>query len=486
MTQTLWTSRDAARATGGRVTAPWSATGVSIDSRTLEPGDLFVALRGPNFDGHRFAGDALAKGAAGVLVDHLPDELEGRTVPALVVDDTQAALEALGRAGRARTAARVLAITGSVGKTGTKEALRQCLGTQGKTHASVGSFNNHWGVPLSLARLPADAAYAIFELGMNHPGEIRALVAQVRPDAALITTIAPAHLGNFNSVDEIADAKAEILEGIVPGGVAVLNRDNPFFDRLNVAAEAAGVRRVIAFGEADGAQVRLLGCDLYAACSAVQADVRGKALDYCLALPGRHWVMNSLAVLAMVSAAGADVVRAAEEFARLRPAAGRGERHLIRTADGAIEVIDDSYNANPTSMRAAIDVLARAKRGGNRRRLAVLGDMLELGEHAARMHADLTAPLAEADVDLAFTCGPEMAALDAALPAERNGGHADDSEAVARLVAAAVRPGDTVPNQGLRRRPHGPGGRGAEGARHRRDERRRRQRDGGQRCCITS
>ena len=450
MTQPLWTSDTAAKVTGGHATAPWSATGVSIDSRTVAAGDLFVALHGPTFDGHRFAADALKRGAAAVLVDHIPDELDdrGSTVPALVVDDTQAALEALGRAGRQRTRAKVIAVTGSVGKTGTKEALRQCLAAQGTAHASAASFNNHWGVPLSLARLPADSDYGVFELGMNHPGEIRALVDQVRPDVALVTTIAPAHLGHFGSVEEIADAKAEIFEGLASGGIAVLNRDNAHFGRLQAAAEAAaeaaGTTRVLSFGEAHGSQMRLLECNLYAGCSAVRADVRGKVLDYCLALPGRHWVQNSLAVLACVSAAGGDPVAAAAEFARLRPATGRGERHRIDLEGGALELIDDSYNANPTSMRAAIDVLARSKRGAGRRRIAVLGDMLELGDHSAQMHAELAAPLAEADVDLTFTCGPEMAALDAALPAQRRGGHAGESEALAQALVAAVRPGDTV------------------------------------------
>jgi UDP-N-acetylmuramoyl-tripeptide--D-alanyl-D-alanine ligase len=443
MTETLWTAQEAAKATGGTATGDWTAAGVSIDTRTLEPGELFVALRGPSFDGHRFAGDALAKGACAVMIDHVPDDLPADATT-LRVSDTQRGLEALGAAGRARSRARVLAVTGSVGKTGTKEALRHALGRQGKTHASAASFNNHWGVPLSLARMPRDADFAVFELGMNHAGEIGALVRQVRPHAALITTIAPAHLGNFHSEEGIADAKAEILEGIVDGGTAVLNRDNRHFARLERAAREQQVSHIATFGQDPAAGVRLLDADYHADASDAHALVHGRELRFRIALPGRHWVINALGVLALVHAADADVAQAADSLATLAPAAGRGARRRIRLADGTLELIDDSYNANPTSMAAAFDVLGRAALSAQGRRIAALGDMLELGVHSADMHAGLAEPIRQAGIDQVFTCGPEMAALDAALPEGLRGGHADDADTLADLVAASVRSGDVV------------------------------------------
>ncbi|MBK1696496.1 UDP-N-acetylmuramoylalanyl-D-glutamyl-2,6-diaminopimelate--D-alanyl-D-alanine ligase [Rhodovibrio salinarum] len=443
MTEPLWTAQNAAKATRGTATGDWHATGMSIDTRTIQPGDLFVALRGPSFDGHRFAADALSKGAAAVMIDHVPDNLPA-DAKTLRVTDTQAGLEALGAAGRARARAKVLAITGSVGKTGTKEALRHALSTQGKTHASSASFNNHWGVPLSLARLPQDAAYAVFELGMNHPGEIGALVRQVRPHAALITTVVAAHLGNFDSEEAIADAKAEILEGLLNGGTAVLNRDNVHFARLERAAREQQISHVATFGEAGEADVRLLSADCHANASDVHAVVHGLELHFRVALPGRHWVTNTLGVLAMVHAVDGDVRQAADSFATLTSATGRGARRHIQLAAGTFELIDDSYNANPTSMAAAFDVLGRAELGPDGRRIAALGDMLELGLHSAELHAGLAAPIEQAGIHLVFTCGAEMAALEAALPAPLCGGHAEDSEALGALVAANVRAGDVV------------------------------------------
>jgi UDP-N-acetylmuramoyl-tripeptide--D-alanyl-D-alanine ligase len=418
------------------------ADGVSIDTRTLHEGDLFVALKGPNHDGHRFIPDALAAGAAAVVAERLPEGTPA-DAPALLVEDTQAALEALARAARARSRARVVAVTGSVGKTGTKEVLRQCLAAQGKTHASVGSLNNHWGVPLSLARLPADADYAVFELGMNHPGEITPLTRMVCPDVAVITTIAAAHTAFFGSLDENAKAKAEISQGVVLGGAAVLPRDNPYFNRLAEMALNAGVARIIGFGDDAEADARLLDCSLHARCSAVTTEIKGETYDYCLSLPGAHWVTNSIAVLAAVAALGADVGKAAGEMAHLRPVAGRGERHEVRLPGGTVEVIDDSYNANPASMRAAISVLGQGRQDGGRL-IAVLGDMLELGADSATCHSDLLYPLNEAGVDLIFTCGEEMAALDAVLPLGIRGGHAATAAELAPAVTEAVRAGDTV------------------------------------------
>lgn len=439
----LWTAEEVAQATGGRLTGDWAAMGVSIDSRTLETGDLFVALKGPSFDGHDYAGKAIKAGAAAAMVHRRADGID-ESDPLIIVDDSFAALWRLGTAARERSHARLIAVTGSVGKTGTKEALRLCLEPQGLTSASVGSFNNHWGVPLSLARMQRDADYGIFELGMNHAGEISELTALVRPHVSIITNIEPAHLGNFDSITGIADAKAEIFEGMDANGCAVLNRDNALFHHLRDKAEAAGLSRIITFGRHQEADARLIEESLHATCSGVKAVIRGVELDYCIAMPGAHWVMNSLAVLAAIGAAGADMTAAAAQLANLRPLKGRGERHSIETQGGSFKLIDDSYNANPTSMRASLEVLGRSSLGENGRRIAVLGDMLELGDQSAEMHASLAAPLQENGVDLVFTCGPDMAALHEALPKTLRGAHAEDSKALAGAVVQAVKPGDSV------------------------------------------
>jgi UDP-N-acetylmuramoyl-tripeptide--D-alanyl-D-alanine ligase len=437
----LWTAAEAAAATGGTNTGSWTAQGVSIDSRSLLPGDLFIALKGPKFDGHDFIAAAFDKGAAAAMVSRAARNA-GKQL--LVVADTQAGLENLGRAARTRTSAKVIGVTGSVGKTGTKEALRHALERQGPTHASTGSLNNQWGVPLSLARMPHDAAYGVFEMGMNHPGEIDALTRLVRPDVAVITTIEPAHLGFFPSVEAIADAKAEIFNGMEPRGCAVLNRDNSHFDRLAERAKAAGVGRIIDFGAHADAAVHLIDCHIYASASAVTASVQSEIVDYCLSLPGRHWVMNSLAVLAAVKAAGGDIGTAAAAMATLEPMAGRGLRRKIAAAGGDALLIDDSYNASPASMRAAIAVLGAAQPESGGRKIAVLGDMLELGADAERLHAELAEPLRQAGVDLVFTVGESMRALHDALPARRRGEHATTAAEIAEIVARRLRSGDVV------------------------------------------
>jgi UDP-N-acetylmuramoyl-tripeptide--D-alanyl-D-alanine ligase len=441
----LWTSEEVARETGGRTAGSWQATGVSIDSRSLAPGDLFIAIKGPRVDGHDYVRQALERSAAAAVVSRVPPGCERG--PLVVVADTQTALEALGRAARTRVKAKVIAVTGSVGKTGTKEALKLVLERQGKTAASVGSLNNLWGVPLSLARMPRDATFGVFELGMNHPGELAPLSRQVQPDVAIITTIAAAHKEFFETVMDIAEAKAEIFAGM-RGGVAVLNRDNPFFPVLLVAAYAAGIERVISFGAHPEAQARLASCKLGATGSEIVARIDGRELHYRLGVPGRHWAINSLAVLSGVLAVGADVERAAAALADLAAPKGRGQRHRIAIRGGGFELIDDSYNASPTSMRAAFEVLAAAEPGQGGRRIAALGDMLELGTEAAQLHASLADPLRAAGVDLVFTAGPLMAALDAALPAALRGGHTENSEELARLVVAAVRPGDVITVKG--------------------------------------
>ena len=443
----LWTAAEAAAATAGRATRDWAATGVSIDSRSIAPGDLFVALAGPNFDGHDFIAGALAKGAAAALVHRLPEGV-AETAPLLVVADTMVALEELGRASRRRCAAQVIGVTGSVGKTGTKEALKRALERQGPTFATAGSLNNQWGVPLSLARMPRDTAWGVFEMGMNHPGEIDALSRLVRPDVAVITTVEPAHLGFFPSVEAIADAKAEIFAGMEQRGAAVLNRDNLHFARLAAAARDRGITRIVAFGVHPDATVRLIDSHLYATASAVTASVMGEIVDYCIAIPGQHWVMNSLAVLGAVKAAGGDVGAAAAAMSSLQPLDGRGRRHRIAAGDGTAELIDESYNASPASVRAALAVLGAMIPGKGARRIAVLGDMLELGDEAERLHAELAQPLTEAGVALVFTVGTSMRALYDALPKRLRGGHAAGSVEMAEIVARRIRPGDIITVKG--------------------------------------
>jgi UDP-N-acetylmuramoyl-tripeptide--D-alanyl-D-alanine ligase len=436
----LWTAEAVAAATGGSARGDWVASGVSIDTRTLARGDLFVALVGPNNDAHAFVGQALDRGAVAAVVSRAP---EGNVDPAglVVVGDTQAALEALGRAGRDRTQARVAGITGSVGKTGTKEALRHVLSCQAPTHASAASYNNHWGVPLSLARAPEDASYGVFELGMNHAGEIRGLVAQVRPHVALITAIAPAHLEFFPSVEAIADAKSEIFEGLEPGGVAVVNRDGEHHDRIRAHAERSRAGRVVTFGRHPAADWRLWELRLGTEASEVVAVHAGGRLAYRVGMPGEHVALNSLGVLAVVEALGADVAQAAGSLVDLQTLAGRGERRSIAVGDdGQALLIDESYNASPASMRAALALLGQMPG----RRVAVLGDMLELGEQAGQLHAALAASVEEAGVERVFTCGCHMAWLQDALPAARRGAHATDSASLAAAVADALRPGDAV------------------------------------------
>ncbi|MDE2228991.1 MAG: UDP-N-acetylmuramoylalanyl-D-glutamyl-2,6-diaminopimelate--D-alanyl-D-alanine ligase [Alphaproteobacteria bacterium] len=437
----LWTATEAAAATGGTNTGAWIAQGVSIDSRSLLPGDLFVALKGPKFDAHQFVAAAFDKGAAAAMVAKAVTDV---AKPLLVVADTQTGLEELGRAARVRTDARVIGVTGSVGKTGTKEALRHAFEPQGATHASTGSLNNQWGVPLSLARMPRDTAFGVFEMGMNHPGEIDALTRLVQPNVAVITTVEPVHLGFFPSVEAIADAKAEIFNGMDPRSRTVLNRDNPYFGRLAERAKAAGISRIIDFGAHADAAVHLIDCHLHASASAVTASVQGEIVDYCLSLPGRHWVMNSLAVLAAVRAAGADIGTAAAAMATLEPMAGRGLRRNIAVAGGDALLIDESYNASPASMRAAIAVLGAAQPQNGGRRIAVLGDMLELGTEAARLHAELAGPLQDADVDLVFTVGDAMRTLHDTLPARRRGEHAAAAAEMGETVARRLKRGDVV------------------------------------------
>jgi UDP-N-acetylmuramoyl-tripeptide--D-alanyl-D-alanine ligase len=389
---------------------------------------------------------ALAKGAAAAMVARVPSAVPSGA-PLLIVNDTQAALEALGRAARTRARARVAAVTGSVGKTSTKEALRLALDADHPdrpTHASIASFNNAIGVPLTLARMPADSQHAVFEIGMNHAGEMTPLVRMVRPEVAIVTNVEGVHTENFpDGIQGVAAAKAEIFDGFENGGAAVLNRDNRFFEFLAERARQRGAH-VTSFGTAEGADIRLVEFRADGMESDVVASVHGTTLAYRLAAPGRHWALNSLAVLAAAEALGVAPPVAAAGLARVAPAKGRGQRHRLKLADGTYELIDDSYNASPASMRASFEVLKAAAPGAGGRRIAVLGDMLELGPQAPELHAGLAQPLMAAGVDLVFTCGPNMARLHDALPSRLRGGHAPASDTLLPLVRAALRPGDVV------------------------------------------
>ncbi len=442
MTPPLWTREEARQATGGAVHGrDWQATGVAIDSRTLTAGDLFVAIRGERHDGHDHVMAALEAGAVAALVDHVPPGLED--APLLVGRDTLADLRALARAARARTRARVIGITGSVGKTSTKEMLRHTLSEQGPALATRGNLNNHIGLPLSLARLPADAAFAVLEMGMNHAGEIADLAALARPEVALITTVDAVHLENFDSVAGIAEAKAELFQA--GPTVAVLNRDNAHFALLETRARAAGAERILSFGRAEGSDARLEHVTLSPEGSTVQATVLGAPLSYTLGPPGMHWVLNSLGVLLTVAAAGGDTAAAAAALAHVTAPAGRGGQHTIPTPDnGVARLLDDAYNASPASMEAAFATLACIPPTGNGRRLVALGDMLELGPESPALHAALAAPLAAHGIDGVFTCGPNMAALHQALPEARRHAHAEDAESLLPCVRAALRAGDVI------------------------------------------
>ncbi len=447
----LWTAADIASATSGKTNGRWTVSGISIDSRTLKAGDLFIALKGPNFDGHDYVATALAQGAAAALVHRAPADSANYHDRMIVVKDTFAALENLARAARARSAARVIAVTGSVGKTGTKEALRLGLASQGATHATEGNLNNHWGVPLSLARMPAATRFAVFELGMNHPGEIAPLSKLVRPHAAVITTVEAAHLEFFQSVAAIADEKAAIMAGLEAGGVAILPCDNSHFARLTAAAKKYECGRIVGFGTGGDAQARLVAWSLTPDGTQVAAEFDGQRIMYDMIVSGRHWALNSVAALAAIQAIGADVRQAAGALAKLAAPPGRGARHRVAVREGTILVIDESYNASPAAVRVLAETLAQMHQpvgGSGGRLIMVLGDMLELGAGAPALHADLAPSLKAAEIDLVFTAGDLMERLHDALPQSMRGGHAKTAQALTPLVTAIVRPGDVIAIKG--------------------------------------
>ncbi|MFK7746504.1 MAG: UDP-N-acetylmuramoyl-tripeptide--D-alanyl-D-alanine ligase [Roseobacter sp.] len=446
----LWTSKDAVAATGGRSTTAWEATGVSIDTRTLEPGDLFVALTDMR-DGHDFVAQALEKGAAAALVARIPMGLSD-AAPLLIVDDVLTALEDLGRAGRARMQGRVAAVTGSVGKTSTKEMLLAMLADQGRAHASVASYNNHWGVPLTLARMPEDTEFAVIEIGMNHPGEIAPLAKMAQPHVALVTTVAAAHLEAFDDINGIAVEKASIFEGVVPGGVAVLNADIETSAILMSKALDCKLHDVT-FGEF-GYDFKLVRADLQQDVTVVQAEMAEKPILYKIGSPGRHFAMNALGAIAVIAALRADVALALGSLGRWSPYKGRGQRERIYldAVDTrlVLDLVDDSYNANPTSMAAALDVLAASKvtndigRVSKGRRIAYVGDMKELGTDEIALHAGLAHLPCVKEIQIFHCVGPLMRAFYDLLPDAQKGEWFETAQEAASRVKTHIDSGDVV------------------------------------------
>lgn len=443
----LWTAQEVANALGTTIAAPFEATGVTFDSRAVGKGDLFFALAGETTDGHGFVADALQRGAAAAVVSRDVENAGGTLIR---VPDTMKALVDLGRAGRRRSKARIASVTGSVGKTSTKDALRAMLSAQAPTSASAASFNNHVGVPISLARLPREARYGVFEIGMNHPGEIEPLARQVEAHVGVVTNVGPVHIGHMGSEEAIADEKACLFAGMAAdeGAVAVLNRDSRHFDRIAGHARRFGVRRIVGFGRGEAADARLLSCSLQDSGSDVVALIHGRRIEYRLGAAGEHWVLNSIAALAVVEALGANVDRAAAMLAGVSASPGRGARRILKFGHGTVELLDESYNANPVSVGAMLAVLARTEPTGGGRRLLALGDMRELGEGADAFHAGLADAVAASGAAQVFLCGPHMRALwDRLAPAQR-AVHRPDSAALAGDVAAALRAGDVIAVKG--------------------------------------
>nr|WP_295373960.1 UDP-N-acetylmuramoyl-tripeptide--D-alanyl-D-alanine ligase [uncultured Sphingosinicella sp.] len=434
----LWTSAEIAQAVGGTASADFDVNGLAFDSREISTGDLFIAMKGEVTDGHRFLDKVYGAGAAGAIVS------QDLAQPHVRVEDTTKALNDLGRASRARTDARICGVTGSVGKTGTKEALFAALDRSmpGRAHRSVKSYNNHTGVPLSLSRMPRETRFGVFEMGMNHAGELAALTRLVRPHVAIITAIASAHREFFSSEEEIADAKGEIFQGLEPGGVAIVPFDSPHRDRL-LAAARPHAARILTFGMGDGA-------DIYAR-DVVRADNGGTMLTavlpeaeltFTISQPGDHWVSNSLAVLGAVEAMGGDLAAAGLALADMPGLKGRGERHRVRASGGEAVLIDESYNANPSSMRATLKSLAEQKVEG--RRIVVLGSMRELGVGSDDFHAGLAEPIEAACVDYAILVGEEMKPLAKALGQKVNMTHVPDAKSALQPLRDAIRPGDAI------------------------------------------
>lgn len=443
----LWTSQEVAIALAvPETSSPWKATGVSIDSRTLKPGDLYIAIRGDTHDGHAFVADSFAKGAVAAIVDH---PLEGHNqFPQIIVGNTLDALSKLGAFARQRTKATVIAITGSVGKTSTKELLRHVLGAYGVAFASPASYNNHWGLPLSLALMPRDAVYGVFEIGMNHRGEIAPLASLACPHIAVITAIAEAHIGLLASRQEIAEEKSDIFTSSPPPGLAIINQDAPEFEIMRSHALKYGCSKILGFGKSEKAAVRLIDycVDPTGQKGMVTAILNGQKVVYMLPQPGEHFALNSLIALALGEALGLDQGRLIAQLNTLPAVKGRGEQHRIQVTGGEILLIDDAYNANLTSMQAGLSVLAATPVSPKGRRLAILGEMLELGDQAEAHHHQLMAEVLVRPIHRVFAVGgPVMEMVfKKEVPADKKGGYAPNVDALIPLVLNALCPGDIV------------------------------------------
>jgi UDP-N-acetylmuramoyl-tripeptide--D-alanyl-D-alanine ligase len=443
----LWETDALLAATKGRPVGqmPEGVSGISIDTRTLNKGDAYFAIKGDTMDGHDFVSAAMKAGASmAVVAEEKLVALGGTKMPLVVVRDVLEAMRQLGMAARARTKARIIAVTGSVGKTTTKEMLRTVLSASGSVHASVASFNNHWGVPITLARMPIDTMFGVFEIGMNHPDEIRPLVKMVRPHIGVITNVAAVHLGAFKDVDGIAEAKAEIFEGIVPGGYGVIWKDDKRAKLLADYALKAGVEHLMTFGTKKGSDFRLKSIETKDGVSDFSASLRGKNVSGVLNVPGDHMLNNALLVLGIADLAGADIEKSIQAVSLIEAEKGRGKRHQLAVAGGAFTLIDESYNANPTSMRSAMAALAGSNVHGKGRRIAVLGDMLELGEASLQFHKDLSKSINEFGIDAVFTIGPEIAVLKEVLDPKVFKGHFKDWEKARLEISKFLHSGDLI------------------------------------------
>tara|TARA_A100001011_G_scaffold143638_5_gene151823 strand:- start:55356 stop:56804 length:1449 start_codon:yes stop_codon:yes gene_type:complete len=410
----LWRSNEVAEILDVQSSFDWIATGVSIDSRTVCYGDLFIPLKGNNFDGHNFILDAFNKGAVAAVSENKANHLKG--LPILVVNDAYEALNKLALEARKRCGAKIIAVTGSVGKTSIKDAIGKLLSAQGRTFFSPESYNNHIGVPLSLTRLPLKTEYAVLELGMNHAGEIKLLSEMVKPDIAIISNIEPVHIEFFSSLEEIAMAKAEIFEGLKLDGVAILNRDNKYFDLLSELAFKSGASKVVSFGLHEDAYFRLIEIKTSSSNSLIRASKNRKEFNYKVTISGEHWAFNSIVSLAAIYCAGANLELAAASFSDIKPLKGRGETHIFSSIKGKINLIDDSYNASPVSVSAAINLIKNAEVKENGRRILVLGDMMELGSKTKKYHLELAPKITEAKIDLVYVTGKNMEIMSETLP----------------------------------------------------------------------
>ncbi|HOO50533.1 MAG TPA: UDP-N-acetylmuramoyl-tripeptide--D-alanyl-D-alanine ligase [Alphaproteobacteria bacterium] len=447
----LWTATEAAAATSGTASGDWIATGIAIDSRTTKKGDLFIAIRGDNTNGHKFARAAIENGAVAVVVDENVDGIPQEKI--LKVEDTFKAMQDLGRAARARTASKIIGITGSVGKTGTKEMLGRAFSALGQTHYSEKSLNNHWGVPLSLSRMHAGSDFGIFEMGMNHANEITPLTEMVKPHVAIITTIASVHAEHFpDGVNGIAKAKAEIFSSMDEHGIAILNADIAQFELLRAEAQKSGIKKIFTFGKSNAADARLTDCLIASNGTRITANIMGEEVSFTLKDAGEHIALNALSVLLAVKLLGHDMAKAIEGLKGIEPPAGRGKRELIDIGDknNPVTLIDESYNASPIAMEAAFKVMALIDPGRGGRRIAILGDMYELGSNAPQIHKDLALPLQAAGVDLVYTCGPLMKNLYDAIPEQNRGAHTNDAPELAKIVPDVLVPGDVVLVKGSR------------------------------------